>query len=699
MRYFVFQSPWALAQLLILPPLAYVLGRAREKRTAVVSRLGGKTNAHLPARDGFRLAALALAIFALARPGIDPRVMSTEQASRDVVFALDVSRSMLAEDVVPSRLEAAKQAVRDVLVTLHGQRVGLVVYAGSASILCPLTDDYDFVRYMLDQANPATVDFGGTQWQFAVDKVTGQVFDSKRCGFSDLVLLTDGDDQGEGQERVAIALRDAGAGLLLVGLGDADAGAKIPVVDTDGRRSWIEEKGEAVRTRMNLQTLTALAASVSGAHFFEAGTAPFDLGKEFHDYTAKRPTGAPASGVTYTVYRELAFGMMPGVALLLALAQHWPLRWRRLVGASAAVVPAVFVFAMLLPRSVRAEEMTWRTEVAVAMNHQEAGRLEQAIEAWANLREPPSSVSAGERAVVALDYGLALTARATQSVTHSPTSAAKDASIAQEHFLAACRLDPSLVRAGQHLDTIAALMAEIQVRLDDEAQKNAETQSAVSTLVERLKALLKAQDALHARVPNLAKKHSPVALIPPEVVEVKDIVKTQVALNTDASAIRLEMGQLDRLLSAAEPGTPPVQSILQEPLAYMDKAIEAQARATEDLPSPDQWIRARQEQAIASGHLRTLLGLLSTNKPDDSGHGDDASKSDDDPADASSDDNPPAQSASLSAEGDKASASAMQPLPIPNYSVQDILKEEAANQQFRQQKRATAQAGKVEKDW
>ena len=123
--------------------------------------------------------------------------MAKQEGGRDVVIALDVSRSMLATDLKPSRLAVAKQSVRDLLDALSNQRVGLIVYAGSASILCPLTYDSNFVRYMLEQAGPYSVDFGGSQLQAAIEKAVDQVFNAANFANSDLIILSDGDNHAD----------------------------------------------------------------------------------------------------------------------------------------------------------------------------------------------------------------------------------------------------------------------------------------------------------------------------------------------------------------------------------------------------------------------------------------------------------------------------------------------------------------------
>ena len=196
MSEFIFQWPLALLALLGTFPLLWMLAHARKQRLQLIEAMGGGHPTHRKLRDILRISAYILLVLALARPGYAPHTEATSRTGRDVVFAIDVSQSMLAEDAAPSRLEVAKQGVRDALQTFENERVGLIVYAGSASILCPLTYDYDFVRYMLEQANPRTVDFGGTTVQSAVEKAVDQVFVAGRENVQDLIVLTDGGDHG-----------------------------------------------------------------------------------------------------------------------------------------------------------------------------------------------------------------------------------------------------------------------------------------------------------------------------------------------------------------------------------------------------------------------------------------------------------------------------------------------------------------------
>ena len=122
--------------------------------------------------------AFGFVVLGLARPAWNPVEEEVQRRGRDVVFLLDVSRSMLAEDLAPNRLERAKLAILDSVERLRGDRVALVVFAGNAVVKCPLTHDYGFFRMALEDVSPESVSRGGTLIGDAIRTVIEQVFDS-----------------------------------------------------------------------------------------------------------------------------------------------------------------------------------------------------------------------------------------------------------------------------------------------------------------------------------------------------------------------------------------------------------------------------------------------------------------------------------------------------------------------------------------
>ncbi|MHC4977172.1 MAG: VWA domain-containing protein, partial [Planctomycetota bacterium] len=134
---------------------------------------------------------------ALARPQWNPQPQDVERSGRDVVFLIDVSRSMLAQDIVPSRLDRTKLWIKDLAPQLKGDRVGIVAFAGSASVVCPLTQDYRFFSFTLDELSPRSVPRGGTNIGDGVRKVLNSVFreEDDSTHYRDIILITDGEDQ------------------------------------------------------------------------------------------------------------------------------------------------------------------------------------------------------------------------------------------------------------------------------------------------------------------------------------------------------------------------------------------------------------------------------------------------------------------------------------------------------------------------
>ena len=275
---FTFQWPSALLLICLLIPISWLQHRARRERIIILRSMGAERKTHRPIQDGLRLIAWTLIALAVARPGYAPYQEANSQTGRDVVFALDVSQSMLARDVSPNRLEVAKQGIRDALDQFSNERVALIVYAGTASILCPLTYDYDFVRYMLEQANPRTVDFGGTTLQSAIEKAVDQIFDPERDGVQDLVILSDGGDHGSRMERVETLLAESNTGLLIVGLGDPSNGSPILLPQEDGSLQTLEIDQETVLTKLEDALLRNLSATYTNAEYIAVETKPFHLG-------------------------------------------------------------------------------------------------------------------------------------------------------------------------------------------------------------------------------------------------------------------------------------------------------------------------------------------------------------------------------------------------------------------------------------
>jgi Ca-activated chloride channel family protein len=226
----------------------------------------------------FLLAAVFLIVAGLTRPGWNPGPVTVSQQGRDVAFVVDVSRSMLAEDLVPNRLERAKLAIMDALEVIEGDRVALVAFAGYATVTCPLTQDHHFFRWAVENLSTENVSLGGTMIGDALRKTSEDVFDPLEKNFKDIVLITDGEDHESYPVEAAGAAGEQGIRLIAIGLGDERRGRPIPITDEGGNRSFVTYEGEEVLTRLNPELLREMADSTPGGRYLHVSTGAFDLG-------------------------------------------------------------------------------------------------------------------------------------------------------------------------------------------------------------------------------------------------------------------------------------------------------------------------------------------------------------------------------------------------------------------------------------
>ncbi len=274
----------------VLPVLAWCFWRKRKMLSKLAEdRLLGVINSSVSlSRQVFKSLVLVFAfasvIFALTRPGWNPKPREVKRSGRDVVVLLDTSRSMLAEDISPNRLERAKIAIGDLMEKIRGDRIGIITFAGSASVKCPLTHDYGFVRMALEQISTESAPRGGTNVGDAIRKASDEVFDEQVRQYKDIILITDCDDLAESLPvEAAKKAGAAGIRIIAVGLGDPDQGARIPVVGPDGGKSFLKYDGREVWTKLDEKTLRQVAAATPRGAYIPVRTGTFDLGRIYED--------------------------------------------------------------------------------------------------------------------------------------------------------------------------------------------------------------------------------------------------------------------------------------------------------------------------------------------------------------------------------------------------------------------------------
>lgn len=235
------------------------------------------------------VAAMGCGIVALMQPQWGKEWQNIPRRGRDIMILLDVSRSMLAEDVVPNRLERAKLDMKDlvqVIANEGGHRLGLVVFAGRASLQCPLTRDYAFFLQRLNKVGPDTVGRGGTLIGDAIRQALRGLA-TLAHNYKDIILITDGDDHDSFPLEAAKVAAAQQVSLYTIGLGDATTGARIPLPDAQGNRTYMQHNGQDIRSRMDANLLLEMARLTGGA-YVPAGTRAIELDRIYTEKIAPK---------------------------------------------------------------------------------------------------------------------------------------------------------------------------------------------------------------------------------------------------------------------------------------------------------------------------------------------------------------------------------------------------------------------------
>lgn len=200
---------------------------------------------------------------ALARPQYGERWIEVRRKGIDILIGMDVSKSMLVQDIKPNRLERAKLAVRDFVVKLEGDRVGLLPFAGTAFLLCPLTTDYEAFTASLDTLDVNSIPKGGTNLGAAIRQ--GSEILSNEANHKILVLVTDGEDLSEEALKAAEEAKEQNMTVYTIGVGTPE-GELIPTYEGRAGRFMKDEQGLFVTSKLDEQTLTALAETTGGLY-------------------------------------------------------------------------------------------------------------------------------------------------------------------------------------------------------------------------------------------------------------------------------------------------------------------------------------------------------------------------------------------------------------------------------------------------
>jgi len=323
---FQFADTGNLVWLAVIPLLGVVsiYGRVQKKKSLhrfasseLLPFLSNSVSLHKQRlKTGLLFASMLFLVFTLMRPQGNPVEKTIKKRGRDLVFVMDVSRSMLAEDLKPNRLGRAKQLVSDVVDVLEGDRVGLLVFAGSTAIKCPLTLDYNYFKNVLNRVTINDVTRGGTAIGDAIRTVSDRVFYDQDTKYRDIILITDGEDHESFPVEAAEGAAKRGIKIHTIGLGDPD-GANIPI-RSSGTYSLLKHQDQTIKTRLDETTLKKIAEVTQGV-FIPVRTNLVDLADLYRDYIAvleKRETESKES----KVWSEL-FQFFLGIVIVLLMAE------------------------------------------------------------------------------------------------------------------------------------------------------------------------------------------------------------------------------------------------------------------------------------------------------------------------------------------------------------------------------------------
>ncbi len=323
MQLFRFANPDYLYLLLLLPVMVilWIINEGRKKRALL--RIGdpGLVRKLMPELSGirpsvkfiFELAAITGIIIVLARPQFGSRLEEVKKQGVEVIIALDVSNSMLSEDIQPNRLTRAKQALTRLIDDLNNDKIGLIVFAGDAYTQIPITTDYISAKMFLEAISPDMVPKQGTAIGAAID-LGMRSFSPGEGKSKAMIIITDGENHED--DPVAKATEAAKAGIVIhtIGIGSAE-GVPIPMT-VNGRKEYLKDiDGNTVISKLDEDILKKIALAAGGSYVRATNT---DIGLDEIYTEIKRMRKQEMESTMYTEYND-QFQIFAGIAIFLMI--------------------------------------------------------------------------------------------------------------------------------------------------------------------------------------------------------------------------------------------------------------------------------------------------------------------------------------------------------------------------------------------
>lgn len=318
---FRFEDPIYLWALLVIPVLLLIRLAGWRRRRSKLRKFGDPELVRqlMPNVSKFRptvkfwllLVAWALLVVMVARPQVGAEVQRDKRNGIEAIICLDISNSMLAQDVAPSRLDKSKLLVESLVDRFTNDKIGLIVFAGDAYVQLPITSDYVSAKMFLQNIDPSLIQTQGTDIAQAINLGLHSFTQADKIGRA-IIVITDGEDHEGGAMEAAAEARKKGVNVFILGVGDTK-GAPIPTGDGGYMK---DRSGQTVMTALNEQMCREVAQAGSGKYIHVDNTG--DAQTELNNDLARLQRG-DSEAVIYNAYDEQfqAFGIL--VILLLVV--------------------------------------------------------------------------------------------------------------------------------------------------------------------------------------------------------------------------------------------------------------------------------------------------------------------------------------------------------------------------------------------
>jgi Ca-activated chloride channel family protein len=323
MQLFRFANPEYLYLLLLLPViiLLWIINDYRKKRalkrfgdTDLINRLIPENSTTRP-KIKLAIHSFIIIVFSilLARPQFGSKMETVKRQGVEVIIALDVSNSMLAQDIQPSRLERAKQAISKLVESLQNDKIGLIVFAGDAYTQIPITTDYISAKMFLSTINPSIVPRQGTAIGSAID-LGIRSFSPGEDKSRAMIIITDGENHEDDPLARAKEAAEKGIVIYTIGIGSTEG---VPIVMNSGAKQnfLVDNKGNTVITKLDEKILEEIAIATNGK-YVRANNSNIGLDQIFNDI--RKMKKQELEGTMYTEYND-QFQIFAGALLFLLL--------------------------------------------------------------------------------------------------------------------------------------------------------------------------------------------------------------------------------------------------------------------------------------------------------------------------------------------------------------------------------------------